>query len=236
MGASRRRGLRGGVRALAVFTISVVTVFALATAAGAEREVKAQFKGTVKALEAECNGTFAGSKDGTLGTCAWESGNTTTCNDTKEGLNCTTEGDKTRQALQKEESRVQGLDGRSGGNGSAWTQRVKLPRPDISGVGVLEEVCSGLGGEFVAFTDATVGGCRTQDATVVCHNNERGGNCTGLADTKKHAASTRKEISAELKTTSTTTPGGSTTTTGSTKTSPTTTSPSTTTTLPPSRR
>jgi putative hemolysin len=219
--AGRGSSRRWGVRGLAVFTIAVVTVFALATVAGAETVTSKSNTTNLAVACAKRGGKYAESADGTLGTCKFPDGQITTCDNTvTDKDNCTTTWPRKTPESPLKEIQELGLGGRSDGKTSGWTQKVKLPRPDVNGVGVAQDVCSVLGGQFVAFPDGAVGGCRTQNATVVCQNNEPGNNCTGLADTKKHAASTRKKVQASLKTSSTTTPGGSTATTTPTTTTP----------------
>jgi hypothetical protein len=216
MGSSRR----WGIRALAVLAVTFLTVLALATAASAETRVFVQ--PNVALVQLEClqkGGSWipipAATPGGIPGgVCVFPDGGIWIC----QGGACV--ANTPRKNVQALLNDIRDVGGRSVREPSEHSKGwVQTGPKNINTVGVMGEAgCRELGGEFVS-TEGAVGQCRTPTATVVCQNITSKNTCVGLADTAKHASSTRKKIRTVLKTSSTTTPGGSTTTTGSTTTS-----------------
>jgi hypothetical protein len=213
------------VRTVVTVAIVFVAVLALAPAADALK-FTIHFKMSAKQLKTNCQmgagNTASQTTDGTVTDCITKNGGTLICDDKQGGDNCTAQPARKRdtKSLVNE---IRALGGTSvsapSDSSKVWTQTVSLPTGD-HGVAVLRDVvCSGLGGEFFANSDGVAGACRTPVAIVVCKDNQPGNNCTGFADTTKHAVATRKRIQELLATLSaggpsgTPTGGGSTTTT-----------------------
>jgi hypothetical protein len=207
-----------GIRAVAVLAVTLVTVLALAAAAYGEIT---SFKGNASKLKDACEeagGVYEETSDGSWNSCDTGQADTFCDATITSGPNCWTVSPRKKQALdhiQKQLDIVLDPQVRTvSGPSKVWEQAAPT---NVDAVGVMQGGgCSGLGGEFVASPDGALGGCRTSKGTVICAKTT----CSGFADTKKLAASTRKAIRAEFKTTSTTTPGastpgGSTTTSGS---------------------
>jgi hypothetical protein len=233
---------RWGIRSLAVIAVTVGALLALATTASAETRVFVpphlgvvqleclQKGGVWIAIPAATPGGLPG------GVCVFPDGGTWICQDNF----CT--ANTPRKNVQALLNDIRDVGGRSvrepSDHSKVWVQTGPT---NINTVGGMQEAgCRHLRGEFVSIADGAVGQCRTPTATVVCQNVTTRNTCSGFADTPKHAASTRKEVTASIQTSSTTTPGGSTaTTTPATSTpggSTTTTGATTTTTTPPQRR
>jgi hypothetical protein len=215
------RSKRWGIRSLVVLAISVVTVVALATAAGALRIVAFRIS-SLDNLEKACalaGGEFTVTPQGAglpvIRECRYPDGGVITCT----GYDCVLV--TPRKNLDSLRPDIRELGGRSisevSDHSKVWGQ---TGPKGVNTVGALQEGgCSDLGGEFVSSQDSTVGLCRTPTATIVCHNFTSRNTCVGFADTAKNAKLARKKVSASLNASSVTTTAGSpTTTSGSTTT------------------
>ena len=209
-------------RIIVTLALAAGSVLALATAADAE-ETSFKFKGTPASMKGGCKslgGALFVSNDGSLGVCIYEGGDIV-CDTKKKGENCTATQDMKAGAVTEQipELRERGSrEDHTVPRPETWRQKVSVA--DLSDV-----VCDGLGGEFVGSDDGAFGACSTRTATFVCNDEERGKNCTGVADKKKHAVSIRKQIRKLLKADAVTPPSGpnqagSPTTTGSTPRAP----------------
>jgi hypothetical protein len=199
-----------------VFTIAVVTVLALATAAGALRFVitfQGMTRDQLRSVCAAAGGTIA-EPNATTTVCFFPNGGFVSCT----GDSCVGMVPRKLQ-LQPlvNEVRAAGVSDVKvvSDKSKKWVQTAPTNVSDAVGV-MRDGACSSLGGEFITSPEGTSGMCQTPTAIVFCENKKN--TCSGFADAKKDAAATRKQVKASLKTSSTTTPGGSTTTSGSTTT------------------
>jgi hypothetical protein len=184
MNSSRRRGLRGGIRALALLAIASSVVVGIATAAEAKQI------NSVSQLKSSCakgNGNFVAIEGG-VGVCEVKGG-AVVCDDNKKGKKCEGFRYSKRGVVPAETVRAPGvtLTTQTVPDSRVWKQTLSVP--DLGDV-----VCPSLGGRFVASADATLGACGTPTATIFCKYTIGRYSCVGVANTEKQAKSIPKEI------------------------------------------
>jgi hypothetical protein len=181
-GFSRRSGLRGGIRALAVLAIASGLVVGTATIAEAKQI------NSVKELKASCakgSGTFTAGVNSTSGICDLPGGKTVYCNNKTKKCSAV-DTIKARVAPKDSVRAPKGVEltTQTVSDSHVWKQKLSIPV-------LTDVVCPSLGGDFAAA--ATIGACSTPTATIICTDNA-GTNCLGIAKTEKQATSIPQQV------------------------------------------
>jgi hypothetical protein len=213
------------VRGIVTLVIAVGTVLTLTETAHAEPFTVEATPGDLVGACRSLGGALFVSNDGAIGACLYEGGDII-CDFEKEGENCTVDAERKFGVLAEQIPELRDRESReehSVPDPKDWRQKVSVA--DLTAV-----VCVGIEGQGVVSDDGTFGACSTPNATFVCYDEESGKNCLGVADSKKHAVSTRKRIRTLLDANAETPAGPN---QGPTNTSPTTSSSTTTSTSQP---